>query len=53
METDVENGLVDTVGEEERGKLSTDIYLLPCAKQLASRRLLYNTRNPAWGFVTT
>ena len=34
METDVENGLVDTVGEEERGKLSIDIYLLPCAKQL-------------------
>ena len=31
----------------------SEIYTLPCVKQIASGKLLYNTGNSAWYFVTT
>ena len=49
-ESDVENGLVDTVGEGEGGMNRTsliDIYTPPCVKQTAGGSLLYRTRNSA------
>ena len=49
-DSDIENGLVDTVGEGERGvngESSVDIYILPCVKQIAGEKLLYNTGSPA------
>ena len=49
-DTDVENGLVDTVEEGERGmngKGSTDGYTLSCAKQTAGGKLMYNTQSSA------
>ena len=42
----VDNGLVDTAGEgqgERNGASGTDVYTLPCIKQVASGKLLYNT----------
>ena len=48
--TDVENGLVDTVGEgdgRENGESRTDIYTPPHVKQTASRNLLNSTGNSA------
>ena len=42
---DVGKQLVDTVGEEEsgtNGESSIDIYTLPCVKQIAGKKLLYN-----------
>ena len=50
-DSDIENGLVDTVGEGERGvngESSVDIYILPCVKQIATDKLLHNTGSPAW-----
>ena len=50
METDVENGLVDIVAEGKsgmNGESSIDIYTLPCVKQIAGEKLLYNTGSPA------
>ena len=50
-DTDVVNGLVDVAGEGEGGmnwESSIDIYTLPCAKYIASRKLLYNTGSSAW-----
>ena len=44
-DADVENGLVDTEGEGESGlnwESSTDIYTLPCIKQIASGKLVYS-----------
>ena len=52
MYTDVENGCVDT----ERGmnqEFGTDIYTLPCVKQIASGKLLCSTRSSAWCSVMT
>ena len=49
-DTDVENGLVDTVGEGKSGmnrESSLDIYILPCVKEIAGEKLLYNTGSPA------
>ena len=48
-DTDVENGLKDTVGEGEGGayaERSINIYTLSCVKQLPSRELRYN-REPS------
>ena len=45
-----ENGLVGTVGKGKSGmigEISTDIYALPCVKQIAGMKLLYNTRSSA------
>ena len=42
---DIENNLVDTVGEGEggtNGENSTDMYHLPCVKQIASGKLLHS-----------
>ena len=53
---DIENGLVDTVGEREGGASSegsTDIYTQPCVKQTASGKLLYSTGSSAWCSVMT
>ena len=53
---DVENGLVDTVGEGEsgtNGESSIDIYTLSCVKWMAGERLLYNTGSPVWSSVMT
>ena len=50
-DADVENGLVDAVGEGEsgmNGESSIDIYIPPCVKQTAGEKLLYNTGSPAW-----
>ena len=30
------------------GESSTDIYTLPCIKEIAGEKLLYNTESPAW-----
>ena len=50
-DSDMENGLVDTVGEGDsgtNGENSIDIYTLQCVKQIADKKLLYNAGNPAW-----
>ena len=55
-DADVENGLVDTGwGRREWGELGEgiDIYTLPCVKQIASGKLLYNTRRSACCSVLT
>ena len=47
--TDIKNGLVNLVGEEEsgiNGESSTDLYTLPYVKQAARKKLLYNTQDP-------
>ena len=49
-DADIENGLMDTVGEGEGGRnweSRTYIYILPCVKQIASRKLLYSIGSPA------
>ena len=54
--TDIENRLVDTVGEGKSGKngeSSIDIYTLLCIKYIASEKLLYNIGSPAWHSVMT
>ena len=46
---------MDMVGEGEsgmNGESSVDIYTLPCVKQIAGMKLLYNTGR-AWCSVTT
>ena len=53
---DIENGLVDTMGEEKSGmnrESSLNKYILPCVKETAGEKLLYNTGNPAWYSVMT
>ena len=45
-DTDVENGLVDSIGEGEGGtdgESGIDIYKLSCVKEIAGEKLLYNT----------
>ena len=52
----VENGLVDTVGEREsgtNGESSINIYTLSTLEQIAGRKLVCNTGNPAWHFGMT
>ena len=52
----VENGLVGTAEESEggmNGESSNDIYILSCAKQTVSGKLLNNTGSPARCSVTT
>ena len=54
--TDVENGLVDTMGEREGGtdrESSINIYTLSCVKLTAGEKLLNNTGSPAWHPVMT
>ena len=48
-DTAVENGLVDTKEEREgeNWESCTDTYKLPCVKQVATGKLLFNTGNPA------
>ena len=56
METDVENRLTDAVGKGEsrmNGESSIDIYILPRVKQIAGKKLLYNTGSPARRSVMT
>ena len=51
METDIEKGFVDTVGEGKsgmNGESNIDIYTLRCIEQNAGETLLNNTRSPAW-----
>ena len=52
---DIENGVVDTAGEGERGMdwESTDLYTPPCVKSIASVKLLYNTGSSARCSVMT
>ena len=40
----------ERVGQTER---VTDIYPIPCVKQMASGKLLYNTGSSAWYSLTT
>ena len=49
--TDTENGLVDRVGKESGSNRdsSMDINAVPCVKQAARRKLLYNTGSSARG----
>ena len=55
-DANIEKRLVDTVREGEsrmNGESSIDIYILPCVKQIAGEKLLYNTGSPALRPVTT
>ena len=55
-DTEVEDGLVGTVREGEVGtnwESSIEIYTLPCVKQIASGKLLYNTGSSTQCSVTT
>ena len=55
-DADIENGHMDTVGEQEGGtNLETiiDIYTLPCVKQIPIGDMLISTGNSAWGSVMT
>ena len=55
-DSDIENGLVNTVGNGESGtnrESSIDIYTLPCVKQIATGKLLYHTGSPGWCSVMT
>ena len=48
-DTDVENGLVDTVGEGEsgpNGESSINIYTVSGVRWIASEKLLCSTRSP-------
>ena len=54
MEMQIEDRLVDTVGEGKSGKSgasSINIYTLPCVNQRAGEKLLYNTGSPDWRSV--
>ena len=47
-DSDVQEGLVDTAGEEEHGTnrdSSTDIYILSYVKYIAAGNLLWSTRS--------
>ena len=48
-DTDIENSHMDmALGEGGKGrKKRTDIYILPCVKQIASGKLLYNRESSA------
>ena len=49
-DADIENGLVDRVGEGEtgtNGQSNTDIHTPPCVKQIAGEKLLHNTGSTA------
>ena len=55
-DANVENRLVDSVGEGENGihrENSIDMYTLSCVKQIASGKLLYSTGSSAWCSVMT
>ena len=55
-DADIENGLVDTVGDGEggtNGESGIDIYKLSCVKETVGGKLLYNTGTPAWCSVMT
>ena len=55
-DADIENGLVDRVEKGEggmNGESNIKIYTLPCGKQKASGKLLYNTRSSAWWSLIT
>ena len=47
---------MDTVGEREsgtNGEGSSNIYILSSLEQIAGRKLVCNTGNPAWHFGMT
>ena len=53
-DADVENGLLDTVGEGEsgtNGKSSINIFKLDNWWEIAHLLSIYSTRSPAWQFV--
>ena len=55
-DVDVENGHVDTVGEEEGGtnwEIRFDMFTLPCVKQIASGNLQGSTGSSARYSVMT
>ena len=55
-DTEIENKLVDTVNEEEGGmnkESNIETYTLPCVKQVADGRLLYDSRAQTRCSVTT
>ena len=55
-EADVENELVDTVGETASGtsgKSRINIYTLLCVKWIVRKKLLYNIGSPVWCSVMT
>ena len=55
-DADIENRLMNTAREGERGtnwESSIETYTLPCEKQLASGKLLYNTGSSTQCCVTT
>ena len=55
-DTDVENGLVDTVWEGvsgTNGESSIDVYTLLCGKWIVGEKLLYNTGTSVWCSVMT
>ena len=55
-DADLENGLVDTIGEGEGGtnsKSSIETYILPCVTQITSRKWLYDAGSSFRSSVTT
>ena len=55
-DADIENGLVDTVGEGESGidgEGSVNVYTLSGIRWIAGAKLLCSTGNPVWCSVMT
>ena len=55
-DTNVENGLVDTVEEREsgmNGESSINIYTVSGVRWIAGKKLLCSTGSPVWGYVMT
>ena len=55
-DANIENRLAGHSGGRRRGddlESNTDIYTLPCIKQIASGKLLYGTESSAWRSVIT
>ena len=55
-DTDVENGLVDTVGEREsgmKGESSISIFTPSGIRRIAGEKLLYSTWSPVWHSLMT
>ena len=56
IETQTEDRLMDTTEEGEGGmnrESSIETYTLPCVKQIANGKLLYDAGSSAWCSVTT
>ena len=52
---DIENKLMDTVGEESgmNGESSIDIHTLPCVKQMTGEKLIYYPESTAYHYASS